>query len=102
MSFPLPLRRGRGVNGLWRLVECEYFHVHRLDLTNAWPDRCDGSTFHILTCISGALGLVTPDGKEDRLNVGEFILLPAALGFYTLTPLAENTRALKSYVPAVK
>jgi mannose-6-phosphate isomerase len=89
----------KGVNGLWRLVECEYFHVHRLDLTNAWPDRCDGSTFHILTCISGALGIVTPDGKEDRLNIGEFILLPAALGFYTLTPLAENTRALKSHVP---
>jgi mannose-6-phosphate isomerase len=94
-----PTVERRGVNGLWRLVECEYFHVHRLDLANAWPDRCDGSTFHILTCISGALGLVTPDGKEDRINVGEFILLPAALGFYTLTPLAENTRALKSYVP---
>jgi mannose-6-phosphate isomerase len=92
----------KGVNGLWRLVECEHFHVHRLDLTNAWPDRCDGSTFHILTCISGALGLVTPDGKEDRINVGEFILLPAALGFYTLTPLAENTRALKTYVPSSK
>ena len=88
-----------GVNGLWRLVECPYFHVHRLDLANAWPDRCDGTTFQIITCISGALGLVTPDGKEERLNVGEFILLPAALGFYTLTPLAENTRALKSYVP---
>ncbi len=94
-----PTVERRGVNGLWRLIECEYFHVHRLDLTNAWPDRCDGSTFHILTCLSGALGLVTPDGKEDRINVGEFILLPAALGFYTLTPLAENTRALKSYVP---
>jgi mannose-6-phosphate isomerase len=97
-----PTVERRGVNGLWRLVECEFFHVHRLDLANAWPDRTDGSTFHILTCISGALGLVTPDGKEDRLNVGEFILLPAALGFYTLTPLAENTRALKSYVPASK
>jgi mannose-6-phosphate isomerase len=94
-----PTVERKGVNGLWRLVECEYFHVHRLDLANAWPDRCDGSTFHILTCISGALGLLTPDGKEDRLNVGEFILLPAALGFYTLTPLEENTRALKSYVP---
>jgi mannose-6-phosphate isomerase len=94
-----PTVERRGVNGLWRLIECEYFHVHRLDLANAWPDRTDGSTFHILTCVSGALGLVTPDGKEDRINVGEFLLLPAALGFYTLTPLAENTRALKSYVP---
>src|SRR5208283_3380917 len=46
-----PTVERRGVNGLWRLVECEFFHVHRLDLTNAWPDRCDGSTFHILTCI---------------------------------------------------
>ena len=90
----------KGVNGLWRLVECEYFHVNRLDVVNAWPDRCDGSTFHILTCISGALGLLTPDGKEERIDVGEFVLLPAALGFYTLTPLAENTRALKSYVPS--
>jgi mannose-6-phosphate isomerase len=96
-----PIIERKGVNGLWRLVECEYFHVHRLDLTNAWPDRTDGSTFHILTCISGALGIVTPDGKEDRLNIGEFMLLPAALGFYTLTPLAENTRALKSYVPGL-
>ncbi|HTS18225.1 MAG TPA: class I mannose-6-phosphate isomerase [Verrucomicrobiae bacterium] len=92
----------KGVNGLWRLVECEYFHVHRLDLTNAWPDRTDGSTFHILTCISGQLGILTPDGKEDRLNIGEFLLIPASLGFYTLTPLAENTRALKSYVPGPK
>jgi mannose-6-phosphate isomerase len=97
-----PIVEQRGVNGLWRLVECDYFHVHRLDIQNAWPDRTDGSTFHILTCLSGTLGLVTPDGKEDRLNVGEFLLLPAALGFYTLTPLAENTRALKCYVPASK
>lgn len=88
-----------GVNGLWRLVECPYFHVHRLELRNAWPDRCDGSTFHILSCTKGAVGLLTPDGKEERINVGEFVLLPAALGFYTLTPLAENTQALKSYVP---
>ena len=88
-----------GVNGLWRLIECEHFHVHRLDLSNAWPDRCDGSTFHIIACIAGALGVLTPDGKEERLNPGEFALLPAALGFYTLAPLAENTRALKSYVP---
>ena len=94
-----PTVEQKGVNGLWRLVECEYFHVHRLDIANAWPDRTDGTSFQILTCISGTLGLLTPDGKEERLSVGEFMLLPAALGFYTLTPLVENTRALKAYVP---
>ena len=88
-----------GVNGLWQLVECKEFHVHRLDLRNAWPDRCDGSSFHILTCLKGAVGLVTADGKEERINVGEFVLLPAALGFYSLMPLEEGTQALKSYVP---
>jgi len=89
----------QGVNGLWRLVECPQFHVHRLELRNAWPDRTDGSTFHVLSCTKGAVGLLLPDGKEERINVGEFVLLPATLGFYTLTPLAENTQALKSYVP---
>jgi len=92
----------RGVNGLWRLLECPYFHVHRLDLTNAWNDRTDGSTFHIIACITGTLGILTPDGKEERLNPGEFVLLPAALGFYTLAPLVEGTKALKSFVPSGK
>ena len=94
-----PTVERRGVNGLWRLIECDQFHVHRLDLANAWTDRTDGSTFHIIACIGGALGILTPDGREERLNPGEFALLPAALGFYTLAPLSENTRALKSYVP---
>jgi mannose-6-phosphate isomerase len=89
----------RGVNGLWRLVECDYFCVHKLDLRNAWPDRCDGSSFHIICCVEGTVGILTADNKEDRLQVGEFTLLPAALGHYTLTPLAEPTNALKTFVP---
>ncbi len=95
-----PIAEYHGVNGLWRLVECEHFCVHKLDLRNAWPDRCDGSSFHILTCVEGAVGILTADNKEERLNVGEFALLPAALGHYTLTPLAELTNALKVYVPS--
>lgn len=90
----------RGVNGLWRLVECDYFCVHKLELRNASLERCDGSTFHILACIEGAAGILLPDGKEERLNPGEFALLPAALGFYTLAPQAENTSVLKAFVPS--
>ena len=86
--------------GLWHLVECEYFHVSKIVLQNAWLDRCDGSSFHILTCVGGNLGILTASGFEERLNIGEFALLPAALGPYTLTPLAENTEALRTYVPA--
>jgi mannose-6-phosphate isomerase len=93
-----PMVEYRGVNGLWRLVECEHFCVHKLTLRNAWLDRCSGSTFHILACVEGSLGILTADGREDRLNPGEFALLPAALGHYTLTPLAEPTSALKVFV----
>src|ERR1041384_7920906 len=86
--------------GLWRLVECEYFHVHKLEVRNAWTSRCDGTSFQILACINGSAGIVTGDGKEEQLAIGEFLLLPAALGPYTLTPLAENAQLLKAYVPA--
>jgi mannose-6-phosphate isomerase len=94
-----PKAEHRGVNGLRRLVECEHFHVHCLNLYDAWPDQCDGSTFHIITCVEGALSLVTLSSEEMRINLGEFVLLPAALGNYTITPLATSTRALKVYMP---
>lgn len=85
--------------GLWRLVECEHFHVHKLELRNAWTDRCDGTSFHVFVCISGSAGILTADGKEESLSLGELMLLPAALGPYTLTPLAENAQLLKACVP---
>ena len=90
----------KGLNGWRRLIECEHFHVHQLDLRDAWQDHCDGSTFHIITCVEGALSVLTSDGKKERINVGEFVLLPAALGNYTLTPLTAPARVLKMYVPA--
>jgi mannose-6-phosphate isomerase len=97
-----PKLETKGINGLYRLVECEYFHVHRLDLYDVWPDKCDGSSFHVITCVEGALNLLTSDGNKVRINLGEFALLPAALGHYTLTPLTAPARALKTYVPAQK
>jgi mannose-6-phosphate isomerase len=90
----------KAVNSLRRLVECEYFHVHQLDLNDAWPDACDGSTFHIITCVEGALNVLSSNSEKAEIKPGEFVLLPAALGHYTLKPSAAKTRALKTYVPA--
>jgi mannose-6-phosphate isomerase len=86
-------------NALWRLVECEYFCVQKFDFRNAWLDRCDGSSFHIIGCVRGGVGILTMDGKEELLNPGEFALLPAALGIYTLAPQAELSSALKIFLP---
>jgi mannose-6-phosphate isomerase len=89
-------------NGLWRLVECEQFHVHKLDVRNAWAQRCDGASFQVLGCVAGEIGILTPDGREERLVTGEFVLLPAALGPYTLTPLTERAEALRAFVPQAR
>lgn len=89
-----------GSNGLWRLVECEAFYVHKLTLRNAWNDRCDGGSFHILAGAEGESGVLTPDGQQLLLKPGEFVLLPAALGHYTVAPVTENAAVLKVFVPA--
>jgi mannose-6-phosphate isomerase len=94
-----PRVESKNGNGLWRLVECEHFCVHRLDLRNGWPERCDGSSFHILGCVEGELGILTAEGREERLCPAEFALLPAAMGPYTLAPLGEPTCALKVFLP---
>ena len=90
----------KAAGGLWHLVECEHFHVNKIVPQNAWPDRCDGLSFHVLACIEGTVGILTASGFEERLTIGQFVLLPAALGPYTLTPLAENTQVLKAWAPA--
>ncbi len=86
-------------NTLSRLVECPQFHVHKIELRNAWLDRCDGSSFHIIACLKGAVGILTPDGNTERLAIGEFALLPAGLGPYSLAPQAEPAHALKVFLP---
>jgi mannose-6-phosphate isomerase len=91
-----------GVNGCWRLVECAEFCVHKLTLRNAWTDRTDGSSFHIIAGAGGQVGVLTQDGQQVILNPGEFILMPAALGYYTLTPVTEGAVALKTFVPGEK
>jgi mannose-6-phosphate isomerase len=98
-----PTIERNGANRLGCLVEWEYFHVHWLELHDVWPDQCDGSTFHVITCVEGALSLLALNGEmEMRINPGEFVLLPAAIGHYTVKPLAATTCALKAYVPAAR
>ncbi len=75
-------------------ITCEHFTVEKLVLNGEHHDRCDGSTFHVLGCIAGEIAV-----GDEVLRVGEFALLPAGLGPYTLMPLAKNTAALKTFLP---
>jgi mannose-6-phosphate isomerase len=56
-------------------IECEDFRVEKLPVDGNLTAQCDGTSFQILAGIAGRL---TVNGES--LGVGEFALLPAALG----------------------
>ena len=87
-------------------IECKFFRTELLSLSAPRADRCDGSTFHIIGCVQGSVVIrcsrftLKDSGQaEERLATGEFALLPAALGPYTLVPTASWAKALKITVP---
>jgi mannose-6-phosphate isomerase len=75
-------------------IICDHFRTDLLTLDAPHAGTCDGSTFHILACVAGEV-----DVNGEHLRCGEFSLLPAALGDYTLRPLAAGTRVLRTTLP---
>ncbi len=75
------------------VIESEYFVTLRHTLRDAPLSLSTGGRdFHILTCIQGELNIIT--GSDDlRFTVGQTVLIPAALGDYTLrgTGIALNS-----------
>jgi mannose-6-phosphate isomerase len=71
-------------------IRCDHFQVEKLNLTGPTPGHCDGTTFHILGCVAGEVTV-----NDVNLRPGEFALLPAVLGHYTLVPQTINTAILK-------
>jgi mannose-6-phosphate isomerase len=61
-------------------IVCESFRVERVA---AGAFRCDGTSFQILTPLTGPAAITSAAGTES-LTVGEFALLPAALGDYVV------------------
>jgi hypothetical protein len=56
-------------------------------LSGGFAGRCDGSSFQILAGINGKL-----DVNGESLGVGEFLLLPAALGDYKVAGRGDLLR----------
>jgi mannose-6-phosphate isomerase len=91
---PLPtLVDGEGVT----LTACEYFKLELLSATTK-PialETC-GESFHALTVTDGQVD-VEGDGWRETLSKFETLMVPAACGAYTVTPLAAG-RVLKASV----
>jgi mannose-6-phosphate isomerase len=69
-------------------IQCEHFRVEKLDVAGAQTGHCDGTTFHILACLTGAVTVA-----DEHLTPGDFALLPAVLGEYRLTGQGSLLRA---------
>lgn len=76
-------------------VANNYFCTEVYDVNGAISDITNGSRFYIFVFISGNGSIIWNSG-EMTVNAGESLLIPAALGRYTLT--GEFT-ALKIYKP---
>jgi mannose-6-phosphate isomerase len=98
---PLPLEQD---DTRLLLVACPYFALERWTLRGERKLATDPGSFEILTVIAGTFNLGWA-GEIVHLRRGDSVVLPAALGAYTLCVAAENgadCQILRAYVPDLK
>lgn len=74
---------------------CEHFSLEGYEIENCVKERSDEERFFIFTCVEGKGEIVYKNGIE-KINKGDSILVPAALGEYEIK---GKLKLLKSYVP---
>jgi mannose-6-phosphate isomerase len=79
------------------LTQCDYFAMERWELAAPCTAATEPGSFEIMTVIDGATRLEA-DGDTLELQRGESVVLPAALGAFTLAP-APSATLLRCYVP---
>jgi mannose-6-phosphate isomerase len=79
------------------LVQCPYFLMERWMLEQPRELATASSSFEIWTAIEGAAQLNYADGSTE-IQRGDSVVLPAALGSYTLQRV-ESVTLLRCYVP---
>ena len=92
---PVVLRVGANTRSI--AMACPYFALERLELSEPYAMRCDGTRFFVLSQIEGGATVIA-GGQRLALRPGHSCLLPASLGEVVLEP--EGPCALlKAYVP---
>ena len=102
VQAPRPLREGDGwTEELIGELDEMFFVVHRLRLSPAAtaPDDTDGR-FHVINVVEGeGVRVETASGHTHQVQYAETLVIPAAVGAYTLTALgATDTRIVKAFV----
>ncbi len=77
-----------------------FFDVRRLviDETSMLPDDTRGR-FHVLNVVEGSgVDVTTHDGDNHRIAYAETVIIPAAVGAYTLQPIRSRALVVKAVV----
>jgi len=95
---PPELVEDTGAVRRWRLCRNRYFTTERVELAPgaSFDGRCDGESLEIWGVINGAAEVGGGDAGV-RLEAVQFVLLPAALGAFTVTAPAGAV-CLRTYV----
>ena len=76
-----PVRRGPGIR---TLCTSPFFVLDELTVDGAMDLNADGQSFHVLFSAEGAFEIVYGDGEVEPVANGTSVLIPAALGAYSL------------------
>jgi mannose-6-phosphate isomerase len=79
-------------------VANRYFSVELYTVNSQIAEETDGGKFHLYIFTEGAGEILWSSGTL-KIKGGDSVLIPAALGHYSLT---GNFKALKSYVPDIE
>jgi len=94
-----PAREKAGDNETDLLLISDQFTIERVSVKKNYQDLCDGGRFQVLSAVEGE-GEIVParaGALPVRIRRGDFILLPAYLGAYTVRS-EKGVVFLKSYV----
>ena len=79
------------VPGVREVCRCDFFVLEELNVHGDIEQICDGSTFHVLFSAEGSFEMVYAGGVTESVAKGTSVLMPAALGAYTLRSDAAIT-----------
>lgn len=88
------IRREESADKSVTVIQSQYFVTLRHTLHDeAIALSTGGRDFHALTCVEGRLSIITANGNALDFIVGQTVLIPAAVGGYTLrgTGIALNS-----------
>lgn len=80
------------------LYLCKDFSLELYDVETSFSEKSDKERFYTFTCVEGS-GKIIYKNREENINKGDSMLIPAFLGEYTFK---GTMNLLKSYVPDIK